>query len=40
MTTRKSSTPIQIKEAFDELFNSFSDEELIEQEARLLSFYF
>lgn len=40
MTTRKSSTPVQIKEAFDELFKSFTDEELIDQEARLLSFRF
>jgi len=40
MTIRKSSTPKQIKESFDELFNSFTDEELLEQEARLLSFHF
>ncbi len=40
MTTRKSSTPNQIKSSFDELFNSFTDEELLEQEARLLSFQF
>lgn len=40
MTTRKSATPSQIKESFDELFNSFTDEELLDQEARLLSFHF
>jgi ribosome-binding protein aMBF1 (putative translation factor) len=40
MTTRKSLTPIQIKKSFDEVFSSFSEEELIEQEARLLSFHF
>jgi transcriptional regulator with XRE-family HTH domain len=40
MTTRKSSTPIQIKKSFDQLFSNFSDEELLEQEARLLSFHF
>lgn len=40
MTTRKSLTPIQIKKSFDELLSSFSEEELIEQEARLLSFQF
>ncbi|WP_424290650.1 helix-turn-helix domain-containing protein [Daejeonella sp.] len=40
MTTRKSLTPNQIKNSFDELFNSFTDEELLDQEARLLSFRF
>jgi ribosome-binding protein aMBF1 (putative translation factor) len=40
MTTRKSSTQNQIKSSFDELFKSFTDEELLEQEARLLSFQF
>ncbi|MEJ7694022.1 helix-turn-helix transcriptional regulator [Daejeonella sp.] len=40
MTTRKSSTPNQIKNSFDELLSSFTDEELLEQEARLLSFHF
>ncbi|WP_276362773.1 helix-turn-helix domain-containing protein [Daejeonella sp. H1SJ63] len=40
MTTRKSSTPNQIKTSFDQLFNNFTDEELLEQEARLLSFQF
>ncbi len=40
MITRKSSTPIQIKESFDELFNSFNEQELLDQEARLLSFHF
>ncbi len=40
MTTRKSSTPTQIKKSFDRLFASFSDEEIVEQEARLLSFHF
>ncbi|MGB4400099.1 MAG: helix-turn-helix transcriptional regulator [Daejeonella sp.] len=33
-------TPNQIKNSFDELFNSFTDEELLDQEARLLSFRF
>jgi len=40
MTIKKSSTPMQIKKSFDELFNSFTKEELIEQEARLLAFCF
>lgn len=40
MTTKKLPTPKQIKESFDELFNSFTKEELIDQEARLLSFHY
>lgn len=40
MTTKKSSTPAEIKRSFDELFNSFTKEELIDQEARLLAFHF
>lgn len=38
--TTTSSTSAQIKKSFDELFNTFTKEELIEQEARLLSFHF
>lgn len=40
MTTRKSSTTLEIKNSFDDFFNSYSKEELLEQEARLLSFHF
>lgn len=40
MSTKKSLTPEEIKASFDQFFESFSEEELQEQQARLLAFKF
>ncbi len=40
MNTKKSMTPEEVKASFDQFFDSFSEEELLEQRAHLLAFRF
>lgn len=40
MSANHKKSPAEVQGAFDELFNNFSDEELLEQEGRMIGFAF